>query len=181
MNREGLKLVLLTRLSPAFPFRLLNLAYGLSNLNLRDDVIGLIAILPDTMLFCSLGALTGDGARRPSPPLGTVLVRRKGSPWSCCSSGWRGYATPLNWVPPSAPRKPPCCLGSAPALTPLAVVASRPVAWDATFGSCARPRKLPSVRVCGEQRPLKSTCLGAARPGWSGGQGLVPGNAMETA
>ncbi len=63
VSREGLKLVLLTRLSPAFPFSLLNLAYGLSAVSLRDYVIGLIAILPGTVLFCSLGALAGDVAR----------------------------------------------------------------------------------------------------------------------
>ena len=63
VSREGLKLVLLTRLSPAFPFSLLNLAYGLSEVSLRDYVIGLIAILPGTVLFCSLGALAGDVAR----------------------------------------------------------------------------------------------------------------------
>jgi len=63
VSREGLKLVLLTRLSPAFPFSLLNLAYGLSDVSLRDYAIGLIAILPGTVLFCSLGALAGDVAR----------------------------------------------------------------------------------------------------------------------
>ena len=63
VSREGLKLVLLTRLSPAFPFSLLNLAYGLSDVSLRDYAIGLIAILPGTLLFCSLGALAGDVAR----------------------------------------------------------------------------------------------------------------------
>ena len=36
VSREGLKLVLLTRLSPAFPFSVLNLAYGLSEVSLRD-------------------------------------------------------------------------------------------------------------------------------------------------
>ncbi len=36
VSREGLRLVLLTRLSPAFPFSLLNLAYGLSEVTLRD-------------------------------------------------------------------------------------------------------------------------------------------------
>ena len=61
--REGLKLVLLKRLSPVFPFSLLNLAYGLSEVSLRDYTIGLIAILPGTVLFCSLGALAGDVAR----------------------------------------------------------------------------------------------------------------------
>ena len=63
MSREGLKLVLLTRLSPAFPFSLLNLAYGLSEVSLRDYCIGLIGILPCTVLFCALGALAGDVAR----------------------------------------------------------------------------------------------------------------------
>jgi uncharacterized membrane protein YdjX (TVP38/TMEM64 family) len=63
VSREGLKLVLLTRLSPAFPFSLLNLAYGLSEVSLRDYAIGLVAILPGTVLFCGLGALAGDVAR----------------------------------------------------------------------------------------------------------------------
>ncbi|CAK6697067.1 hypothetical protein ICNINCKA_02155 [Synechococcus sp. CBW1107] len=63
VSQEGLKLVLLTRLSPAFPFSLLNLAYGLSEVSLRDYVIGLIAILPGTVLFCALGELAGDVAR----------------------------------------------------------------------------------------------------------------------
>ena len=68
VSREGLKLVLLTRLSPAFPFSLLNFAYGLSEVSLRDYTIGLIGILPGTILFCGLGALAGDVAR-----LGDVL------------------------------------------------------------------------------------------------------------
>lgn len=63
VSREGLKLVLLTRLSPAFPFSLLNLAYGLSDVPLRDYTLGLIGILPGTILFCGLGALAGDVAR----------------------------------------------------------------------------------------------------------------------
>ena len=63
VSREGLKLVLLTRLSPAFPFSLLNLAYGLSAVSLRDYSLGLIGILPGTVLFCGLGALAGDVAR----------------------------------------------------------------------------------------------------------------------
>ena len=68
VSREGLKLVLLTRLSPAFPFSLLNLAYGLSEVSLRDYTLGLIGILPGTILFCGLGALAGDVAH-----FGTVL------------------------------------------------------------------------------------------------------------
>ncbi|MFN9643910.1 MAG: TVP38/TMEM64 family protein [Cyanobacteriota bacterium] len=63
VSREGLRLVLLTRLSPAFPFSLLNLAYGLSAVSWRDYTLGLIGILPGTILFCGLGALAGDVAR----------------------------------------------------------------------------------------------------------------------
>lgn len=74
VSREGLKLVLLTRLSPAFPFSLLNLAYGLSAVSLRDYSLGLIGILPGTILFCGLGALAGDAAR-----FGEVLAGRTGA------------------------------------------------------------------------------------------------------
>ena len=63
VSREGLKLVLLTRLSPAFPFSLLNFAYGLSEVSLRDYTLGLVGIIPGTILFCGLGALAGNVAR----------------------------------------------------------------------------------------------------------------------
>ena len=41
----------------------MNLAYGLSAVSLRDYSLGLIGILPGTVLFCALGALAGDVAR----------------------------------------------------------------------------------------------------------------------
>jgi uncharacterized membrane protein YdjX (TVP38/TMEM64 family) len=71
VSREGLKLVLLTRLSPAFPFSLLNLAYGLSEVRHRTYSLGLIAILPGSLLFCGLGELAGDMTR-----FGEVLAGR---------------------------------------------------------------------------------------------------------
>lgn len=63
VSREGFRLVLLTRLSPVFPFSFLNLAYGLSEVTLRDYTLGLIGIIPGTILFCSFGALAGSAAR----------------------------------------------------------------------------------------------------------------------
>lgn len=63
VSQGGLRLVLLTRLSPAFPFSLLNMAYGLSDVSFRDYALGLIGILPGTVLFCSLGAAAGDLSR----------------------------------------------------------------------------------------------------------------------
>ncbi len=55
--REGLKIVLLTRLSPVFPFNLLNYAYGLTKVSLKDYVIGTLGILPGTIMYVYVGSL----------------------------------------------------------------------------------------------------------------------------
>ncbi len=57
VKREGLKVILLTRLSPLFPFGLLNFTYGLSDVKVFDFTLGMIGILPGTILYCSLGSL----------------------------------------------------------------------------------------------------------------------------
>ena len=63
ISNEGLKLVILTRLSPAFPFGLLNLSYGLSNIKLTHFLVGLVAILPGTFLYCYLGDFAAEISR----------------------------------------------------------------------------------------------------------------------
>ncbi|WP_269622018.1 TVP38/TMEM64 family protein [Prochlorococcus marinus] len=60
ITSEGLKLIILTRLSPAFPFGLLNLGYALTKVSFKDFTIGLVAIFPGTLLYCSLGSLAGE-------------------------------------------------------------------------------------------------------------------------
>ena len=58
VGREGLKIVLLTRLSPAFPFNLLNYAYGLTQVTFRDYLIGsLVGMIPGTAMYVYLGSL----------------------------------------------------------------------------------------------------------------------------
>tara|TARA_Y100001968_G_scaffold50513_5_gene41178 strand:- start:2273 stop:2893 length:621 start_codon:yes stop_codon:yes gene_type:complete len=63
ITKEGLKLVILTRISPIFPFSLLNLIYSLSEVSFRNYTLGLIGIFPGTILYCSLGSLAGDIAK----------------------------------------------------------------------------------------------------------------------
>ena len=55
--REGWKIVALTRLSPAFPFSLLNYAYGLTGVRFLPYVLAsLVAMLPGALLYVYLGA-----------------------------------------------------------------------------------------------------------------------------
>jgi len=63
VGREGFKIVLLTRLSPVFPFNLLNYAFGITNVSLRDYVLGCIGMIPGTLLYVYLGSLAGSIAR----------------------------------------------------------------------------------------------------------------------
>ena len=57
VQKGGLKLIILTRLSPLFPFSLLNYFYGLNKIEYRKFSISLIFIAPGTFLYCSLGNL----------------------------------------------------------------------------------------------------------------------------
>ena len=60
IGREGLKIIFLMRLSPAFPFNLLNYALGLTQVSLRDYILGSVGILPGTILYVYIGSLAGS-------------------------------------------------------------------------------------------------------------------------
>ncbi len=60
LNQEGLKIILLTRLSPIFPFSLLNYAFGVTGISLRDYFFGSIGMIPMTITYVYLGSLAGD-------------------------------------------------------------------------------------------------------------------------
>ena len=60
IQKGGLKLIVLTRLSPLFPFSILNYFYGLNNITYKDFSISLICIIPGTFLYCSVGSLLND-------------------------------------------------------------------------------------------------------------------------
>lgn len=75
--REGWKIVGLTRLSPAFPFNLLNYAFGLTRVSLRDYVLASwIGMMPGTVMYVYLGSLAGDLAT-----LGSGRASRTPAEW----------------------------------------------------------------------------------------------------
>ncbi len=61
--QEGFKIVLLTRLSPVFPFNLLNYAFGITGVSLKDYALGSIGMIPGTIMYVYIGSLAGDLAR----------------------------------------------------------------------------------------------------------------------
>ncbi len=62
VGREGRKIVFLLRLSPVFPFNLLNYALGLTQVRLVDYVVASLGMLPGTLLYVYTGKLIGDVA-----------------------------------------------------------------------------------------------------------------------
>ena len=62
IGREGRKIVLLLRLSPVFPFNLLNYVLGLTQVKLVDYLVAGVGMLPGTLLFVYTGKLAGDVA-----------------------------------------------------------------------------------------------------------------------
>lgn len=58
--KEGFKIVLLTRLSPIFPFNLLNYVLGVTRVSLKDYILGSIGMIPGTVLYVYIGSLATD-------------------------------------------------------------------------------------------------------------------------
>ncbi|MEG4070295.1 TVP38/TMEM64 family protein [Microcoleus sp. Pol11C2] len=58
---EGWKIVLLTRLSPIFPFNLLNYAFGVTQVSLKDYFLASwIGMIPGTVMYVYIGSLAGS-------------------------------------------------------------------------------------------------------------------------
>ena len=62
VGAEGRKIVFLLRLSPVFPFNLLNYALGLTRVRFADYVAASLGMLPGTLLYVYYGKLAGDVA-----------------------------------------------------------------------------------------------------------------------
>jgi uncharacterized membrane protein YdjX (TVP38/TMEM64 family) len=59
---EGRRIVFLLRLSPVFPFTLLNYALGLTRVGFVDYVVASLGMIPGTLLYVYYGKLAGDVA-----------------------------------------------------------------------------------------------------------------------
>jgi uncharacterized membrane protein YdjX (TVP38/TMEM64 family) len=60
VGKEGLKIVVLTRLSPIFPFNLLNYAFGVTGVSMKDYIIGSLGMIPGTIMYVYIGSLAGN-------------------------------------------------------------------------------------------------------------------------
>jgi uncharacterized membrane protein YdjX (TVP38/TMEM64 family) len=60
VGKEGWKIVLLTRLSPIFPFNLLNYAFGVTQVSLKDYILGSLGMIPGTVMYVYIGSLASD-------------------------------------------------------------------------------------------------------------------------
>lgn len=59
VGKEGFKIVGLTRLSPVFPFNLLNYAFGVTGVSLKDYLLGFVGMIPGTVMYVYIGSLAG--------------------------------------------------------------------------------------------------------------------------
>ena len=62
VGAQGRKIVFLLRLSPVFPFNLLNYALGLTKVRFLDFFVASAGMLPGTLLYVYYGKLAGDVA-----------------------------------------------------------------------------------------------------------------------
>ncbi len=60
IGQQGRKIVFLLRLSPAFPFTLMNYALGLTQVKLADYVVAGLGMIPGTVLYVYTGSLASD-------------------------------------------------------------------------------------------------------------------------
>ena len=63
VGREGFKIVVLLRLSPVFPFNMLNYGLGLTNVRFVDYAAASIGMLPGSLLYTYSGFVAGDIVR----------------------------------------------------------------------------------------------------------------------
>ena len=72
---SGFKIVLLARLSPLFPFNLLNYAFGITGVSFKEYALASIGMLPATVMYVYIGSIAGDVARIGSENQSTDAIK----------------------------------------------------------------------------------------------------------
>ncbi|MBI4483426.1 MAG: TVP38/TMEM64 family protein [Acidobacteria bacterium] len=86
IGESGFKIVLLLRLSPVFPFNLLNYGLGLTAVRLRDYVLAsFLGMLPGTFLYVYLGSLVTSASE-------LLSGKRADAGWGGQAVYWGGLA-----------------------------------------------------------------------------------------
>lgn len=94
IGEEGWKIVLLLRLSPFFPYNILNFALGLTHVSTKHYVLAsLVGMLPATVMWVWIGSLAGDLAN-----LSTVARERTVAEWTVYGIGFLATAAVTIYV-----------------------------------------------------------------------------------
>jgi uncharacterized membrane protein YdjX (TVP38/TMEM64 family) len=78
VGAQGRKIVFLLRMSPVFPFNLLNYGLGLTRVRFVDYVVASLGMIPGTLLYVYYGKLAGDVATL----AGGVAVEKGAGYWA---------------------------------------------------------------------------------------------------
>jgi len=94
--KEGFKIVFLARLSPIFPFNMLNYIFGATRVALRDYILGSIGMIPAIIMYVYLGSLAVDVSlinTQPSVQADTIqwVIRIVGLVATLLLSAYIGY------------------------------------------------------------------------------------------
>jgi uncharacterized membrane protein YdjX (TVP38/TMEM64 family) len=83
IGAEGRKIVFLLRLSPVFPFTLMNYALGLTRVRLPDYLAASVGMIPGTLMYVYYGKVIGDVAA----VAGGVRMQRGPADWALLALG----------------------------------------------------------------------------------------------
>lgn len=119
VGREGFKIVALLRLSPVFPFNLLNYALGLTRVRFLDYLAASVAMLPGTLLYVYYGKAAGSlaaafsGGRAPAAG-GAGGGQSRAASWALLAVGLAATVAVTTYVTRLAGRALRQELGEAP-------------------------------------------------------------------
>ena len=74
LEANGLKIMVLLRLSPLIPFNALDYISGITSISLKDYALALVAILPGALVLCFAGASASSLSDRTSSENNTVKI-----------------------------------------------------------------------------------------------------------